>query len=141
MAILGPDVISFKITSSSSTGAYHDITQYIEEWSGFDLEAVLHQSETFGNAYAEQLYTGFRRLADITVKGPYNDVAASGPNALLGLANLGGERNIKVNVGTTNAYPKVDVIVKSYKIIPRRGELSMYEAVLAPTGAYTIATT
>ena len=137
----GPDFSAIYCTTVSSTGAFHNIAPYVEEFSGIDLQAILHESHTFGDAYAEQLYTGFRRLGDITLKGPYNDVAASGPNAILGLANLGGERVLKLNIGTTNAYPKIDVIVKSFKILPMRGELTMYESVLAPTGTYTIATT
>ena len=141
MAKLGADVFAIKITSSSSTGSYNDISQYVTDFSGLNIEAVLQESHTFGDAWKEQLYTGFKMGADITMKGFYDDVAATGPNALLGFTNLGGERVIKLNVGTTNAYPKMDVLIKSYDTLPKRGSLTEFQSVLTITGAITIATT
>jgi len=141
VAKTGGDAIGFKITSTSTTGSFHDLSQYVTEFSGLNIEAVLVDGHTFGDAWRESLYTGFRQGADITVRGFYDDVAASGPNALLGLTNLGGERVVKLNVGTTNAYPKFDVILKQYNTLPRRGELTMYESVMSITGAITTVTT
>ena len=141
MAKVGPDVFKFTITSSSSTGTFNDISNYITEFSGLNIEAVLQESHAFGDSWKEQLYTGFRMAADITVKGFYDDVAATGPNALLGQANIGGERVIKLNVGTTNSYPKMDVLVKSYDTLPKRGQLTEFSCVLAVTGAITFVTT
>ena len=141
MAKVGGDAWGIKITSTSATGSFNDISQYVEDFSGLNIEAVLSESHTFGDAWKEQLYTGFRQVGDITLKGKYDDAAATGPNALLGMANLGGERVVKLNFGTTNAYAKFDVMVKAYDVSPSRGAFTMFTSVLAPTGAVTTVTT
>ena len=141
MAKTTPDQVKLQITSVSSTGTFNDISQYITDLSGLNIEAVLQESHTFGDAWKEQAYTGFRTVADITVHGFYDDVAATGPNALLGMANLGGERVIKFSAGTTNSYAKMDVMLRSYDVMPKRGALTEFQSVLAPTGAITTVTT
>ena len=95
-----------------------------------------------GDAWVEQSFAGLRRVSPITISGFYDDVAASGPVAILGNAtDIGAERVVKVNFGTTNAYSKVDVIVSKFSKMPKRGELTRFEAELMPTGALTVVTT
>lgn len=135
-------VTAFKLTSSSATASFHDLSQYIDEFDGLEQLAELQESHTLGDAWAEQAYTGLRRISPIRIAGFYDDVAASGPHALLGqTTDIGAERVIKVNFGTTNAYPKCDVIVRRYSRRPTRGQLTRYEAELMPTGALTVVTT
>ena len=135
-------ITGFKATTSSATAAFHDISQYITEFDGLELLAETIESHGLGDAWAEVAYTGLRRISPIRIGGFYDDVAASGPHALFGNAtDLGAERVIKVNFGTTNAYPKCDVIVKRYSRKPARGELTKYEVELLPTGAITVVTT
>lgn len=142
MAKTGFDLVGFKCTSVSATTAYHDLSQYITEYSGFEWLAELEESHAMGDAWAEVAYTGFRRASPITIGGFYDDVAASGPHAIFGQAtDIGAERNIKLNFGTTNAYPKVDVIVKRYSRKAARGTLTKFEVELIPTGAVTVVTT
>ncbi len=142
MANTTPDQVRFKITASSSTTTYHDISQYLTDWAGFNHIANLQESHTFGDAWREQLYSGFNMADDITISGFFDDAATSGPHALLGLLTaLGNERSIKMSFGTTNAYIKTDVLIRSYNRIPTRGELTRYSAVLAPTGTPTLVTT
>ena len=142
MAKTDGSLVAFKLTSGSATTAFHDISQYIDEFSGLESMADLVESHTLGDSWLEQAYTGFRRMSPITIAGFYDDVAASGPNALLGNAtDLGAERVIKLNFGTTNAYPKTDVIIRRYSRKPARGALTRYEAELMPTGALTVVTT
>lgn len=134
--------ISLKITTTSATTAYHDLSQYITEFSGMELLAETEESHALGDAWVENFYTGLRRVSPITISGFYDDAAASGPHAILGnTTDVGASRNIKVNFGTTNAYPKVDVVVKRYNRRPVRGELTKFEAELLPTGAVTVVTT
>lgn len=135
-------ITAFKLTSTSATGAFHDISQYITEFDGLEILAETIESHTLGDAWAEVAYTGLRRMSPIKISGFYDDAAASGPNALLGNAtDVGAERVIKLNFGTTNAYPKTDVIVKRFSRKPVRGELTKFEAELLPTGALTVVTT
>ena len=142
MAFTTPDQVRFKCTTVSTTTTYNDLSNYITEWSGWNQMAVLQESHAFGDAWKEQAYSGFNQADDITIKGFYDDVAATGPHAIFGtLSMLGGERSIKMSFGTTNAYIKTDVLIRSYNRIPTRGELTRYEVVLAPTGTPTLVTT
>ena len=142
MARVGSDVMAVLITSASATSAFHDISPFVTEINGFMIEAMLEEITSFSDAWPRQGYTGIRSVGEITLSGPYDDVAASGPHALLGgLAQLGTERVLKLKFGTTNEYPKVDVLIKSYARDPERKALSKFTAVLAPTGAVTIGTT
>ena len=142
MAKVGSNVVNIKVTTASSTGAYHDIRDYVRTISGLNVQALTQESEAFGDSWKEHLYTGMNGVDDITLGGYYDDVAASGPHAIFGaIAVLGAERVIKLNLGTTNEYPKVDVIVAQYNRTPTVGELTGFELVLRPTGALTYATT
>ena len=142
MAKVDGSMMQIKVTTSSATGSFHDLAQYITDFSGLEILADLVESHTFGDAWVEQSYTGFKRVGDITLSGFYDDVAASGPHAIFGQSSdLGAERVMKINLGTTNAYPKFDFLVASYKRMPTRGELTRYEVVIKPTGALTVATT
>lgn len=143
MALIGSNAIVIKATTSSSTGSYRDISQYVTEFSGINFEAMLQETQAFGDSWKEQSFVGMYTQGDITLKGPYDDVAGGLVDTFTtgGLAVVGAERVIKVNMGTTNAYPKTDVIVKSISREPGVGKLSDFTVVLAPTGALTIATT
>ena len=142
MALQNGTVVEIYVTTASSTGAFHNIAGYVRSISGLNIEAMLQETHGFGDAWVEQSYVGMRRVDDITIGGFYDDVAASGPHAIFGaLATLGAERVIKLDLGTTNEYPKVDVIVKNYRRMPSIGEMTGYEVVLAPTGAVTYGTT
>ena len=135
-------ISAFRLTSTSATTAFHDLAQFITEFSGLEILAETEETHTMGDSWAEESFTGLRRVSPITIGGFYDDVAASGPHALLGnTTDIGAERVIKVNFGTTNAYPKTDVIVKRYSRKPVRGELTKWEAELLPTGAVTVVTT
>ena len=142
MAILGSNVFGVKVTSTSTTASYNDISNYVTAFSGWITEAILQESEAFGDSWQEQLYTGVNRMSDITLDTFYDDAANTSPVALFGtLAQLGGERSVKLNIGTTNAYPKFDVLIKSVERLPKRAELTGFRVVLAPTGAAVLATT
>lgn len=142
MAKTGWDVLKFQVTSVSATTTFHDISQYITDWSGLEILAELQESHALGDAWAEQAYANFRRMSPITFGGFYDDVAASGPHALFGNAtDLGAERVAKLNFGTTNAYPKFDFLIRRYTRKPNRGQLTGYEVEILPTGAITVVTT
>ena len=142
MALQNGTVIEIYVTTASSTGAFHNIAPFVRSISGLNIEAMLQETHGFGESWVEQSYVGMRRVDDITIGGYYDDVAASGPHAIFGaLAALGAERVIKFDFGTTNEYPKVDVVVKNYRRTGTVGEFTGYEVVLAPTGAVTYGAT
>ena len=141
MANRGQPDFQILVTTTSATAAYKDISQQVDTFGGFDVEALLAQSDGFGDSWREQLYTGIRQMGDITLGGFYDD-AATGVHTYFGNAtDLGAERSVKLNFaavsGTDEA--KFDVIVRSYKRSPARGALTRYDLTLVPTGAMTTA--
>ena len=146
MARVGSNVIAIRVTAASTTASFHNISDYVREISGLNVEAMLTESHTFGDSWVEQTYVGVAQIGDITISGFHDDssgaASSNSPHALFGtIAALGSERVVKLNLGTTNEYPKFDVLIKSYSRTPSVGELTGYEVVLSPTGAMTYVTT
>lgn len=134
--------IDFKISSNTASAAFHSLANYITDFSGINLEALTQESHALGDAWEEFSPTGLKRVQPITIGGFYDDVAASGPAALLGNAtDLGSERVVKVNMGTTNAYHKTKVIIKRFSRKPTRGELTKYEVEFLPSSGYSVVAT
>lgn len=127
------------ITSVSTTAVFNEISNYVDTLSGFNVEAMTQETHAFGDSFAEHAFTGVKRIDDITLGGFFDNAAATGPHVLLGPANLGGERVLKVYL-TTGESHKVDVIVAKYSAHPTRGELTRFESLLRPTGPYVTST-
>lgn len=131
-----------KVTTTSATGGWQDISQAVTEWSGLEIAGETEEVHGLGDAWTEHGFTGLKRTSPITLGGFYDDAAASGVQTIFGNAtDIGAERVLKMNFGTTNAYPKVDVIVKRWTRKPARGELTKFELELLPTGAVSVVTT
>ena len=142
MPNLGGDVVVIRVTSSSSTASFRDISAQVQDFSGLDFEAILQESHTFGDAWQENLYANFRKINEITFGGFYDDDTTTGVRGLFfQTTDVGAERVMKINFGSTNAYPKFDYLIRKSRLLPKRGELSMYEITIQPTGALTIAAT
>ncbi len=115
-------------------GTLKDISPYVTAINGIDTEQIVEEITAASDSYPRWAEVGLTQMSDITVSGPYDDVA-NGPDLL----KVGtGEKSFKVTVGGTNSL-SVEVIRKSFKWTFARGELTGYEAVLQPTGTITIA--
>lgn len=113
------------------------MTQYVQELGGVDIEAMLAESHSFGDAWVEAYWTGIRKMAEITVKGFYDDAASTGPDVIFNaVGNANATRTLKVTWGSTKT-TSVETYIKNYRRLPKRDELTGYEAVLVPTGAPT----
>lgn len=134
--------MSLKVTTTSATAAFQDISQTITEFSGLEIAGETQESHGLGDAWVEHYFAGLKRVSPITLGGFYDDDGTSGVQTIFGNASdIGAERVIKINFGTANAFPKMDVIVKRWSRKPSRGELIAFEVELLPTGAVTVATT
>lgn len=142
MAKVDYTMTKFQITSTSTTGAYHDIGPYITEMSGLELEGLTEEIHGMGAVWTENAFVGVKQISPITISGFYDNAAASGPVALLGnTSDIGAERNIKLNMGTTNAYPKLDVIIRKFSRRPIRSELTKFECEFLPCSTMSIVAT
>lgn len=144
MANRGQPEFQIQVTTTSATTSFRDISQQVDTINGFGVEALLEQSDAFGDSWREQLYTGIRQMDDLTLEGFFEDTAtATGVHAIFGQAtDLGAEREMELNFalaagGTDVAH--FDLIIRRYERVVRRGGLTRYRAVVAPTGAMTTA--
>ena len=145
MANRGQSEFSITVTTTSATAAFRDISQQVDTINGFSVEAVLEQSDAFGDAWREQLYTGIRQMDDVTFSGFFEDTAtATGVNAIFGQAtDLGAEREMELNFAVAAGGSDVahfDMLIRRYRKMPSRGALTRNEATVAPSGAMTTAT-
>lgn len=130
-----------EIQVDDSSGSLVDMSNYIREFNGFDVEAMVEDGHAFGDSWVEQLFSGLRKANDITIKGQYDDTATTGPNVMFNdVGNTGssgaGTRTLKVTWGNSK-YTQVEVWIKSYRRLPSVGKLTEYEVVLSPSGAVT----
>ena len=140
MAKYGFNQTLFGVTTASGSTTIKDLSQYVDTWSGADIEAILQESHTMGDSWKEFLYTNIRELKPITLDGFYDDVAASGPHAVFGqTSDLGAQRDAECDFGASDII-HFTYLLRSYKRQPTRNELTRYSAVLQPTGAVSTAT-
>lgn len=124
-----------------------NMSSYITEFNGINIEAMLQESHTFGDSWVEKLFAGLNQIGDVTLKGFYDDTATTGPNAIFNdvgnVATTGtGLRTLEITWDSVAQAAgsrtfTVETIIKAYNRLPSRGGLTMFEAVLTCTGAPT----
>lgn len=136
MAEYGPaDII---IEFDDSGGTLRVMTPYILTINGFDVEAAMEETTTFGLAWKTSKGTGVRMASNIVLGGNYNDTASTGPDAIFKTVVSGpsvATRTFKITYGSTNA-SSCETNIKKYGRKPGK-LLTKFEAELEPTGAVT----
>lgn len=143
MANRGQPDFTITVTTTSATAAFRDISQQVDTINGLNLEALLEQSDAFGDSWREFLYTGVKQADDLVIEGFYEDTAtATGVAAIFGNASdLGAEREVELNfAGAGSDVSHFDALVRSWWRGPRRGALTRYRLTLSPSGAVTTTT-
>lgn len=130
---------SVVIEFDNSVNALVNMSQHITEMNDINIEATLVDSHTYGDSWVEKLFAQLRNVGDITLKGFYDDAAATGPDVIFNdvgnTASSGaGTRTLKVTWGGTKT-STVETWIKSYKRIAQRGNLTMFEVTLSPSGS------
>jgi len=129
---------SVTITFDDSGGTPRDVTQYVTEINGVEVEAMTDATHAFGDAWEEHTGTGMRKVAPIVVKGFYDDAATSGPHVVfsaLDTSPSASTRTLAVAHGGTNGTATVECRCVKYKIAGKVGKLTEFEATLLPTGS------
>ena len=74
---------SVVVAFDNSGGTPVTMTTYVQEINGISVEALLEQSDSFGDSWVEMLPVGVRKVSgDITLGGFYDDTATTGPDAI-----------------------------------------------------------
>ena len=139
MGKFGSASVKISLTSASNTTTLHDISQYVDEFNGVEIEALLQNSHAFGDAWEESLHVGVSKINPLTLSGFYDDAAATGPHALFGqTSQLGKKRTVEVDFGASDIVAST-VVISKYARSAKRGELTRYQVELQPSGAPTTA--
>lgn len=142
MARYGGDQVGYFVTTTSATASFRDISQQVLDFSGLDLEALLEQGHTFGDAWEESAFTGMKKINEITLTTFWDDDTSTGVQGIFGNASdVGAERVMKIHLGTANLYPKFDYVIKKVTKKPTVGQLTKCDIVIVPSGALTVVTT
>jgi len=129
------------IAYDDSGGTPQTITQHVQSINDVDVESVLEEKHSFGDAWEEHLPIGIGRVGAIELSGLYDDdAAANGPNTLF--ANRVPETPASTTRTLTITWRSgktttVETYLISYRRTPDRNGLTKYTARLQPTGAVT----
>ena len=126
--------------SAYSSGNYVDLSDYITEFSGWeqlrnliDITGASEDATKYGDS-------GVTQHPEVTVGGPYDDVAAGLVATTKGIA--GATRTLQVcwdDVETSASdKQRVNVIVKRVSRNPRQNELTQYAIILQPIGSISV---
>ena len=139
MSFYGSDDLTFVMDSTAGTTV--NITQSIQTINGVDIEAMMEETHTFGDSWVEQLFTGVRKIGEMTVGGLYDDDADTGSDFMfndVGNTKTNGTttRTVVVLFGGSKTFTG-EAWIKNFKRLPSRGALTRFESVLAFSGAAT----
>lgn len=132
MSKYGSDDVVIEVDNSG--GTLVNLSQYIDTINEINISAMIQESHAFGDSWVEQLYTGVKMTAPITIEGFYDDTSSTGPDVVLN--SLGDTRTFKITYGSTKT-TSVEAVITSYVRRPVRGELTRFTCTLTPTGAVT----
>lgn len=124
------------IEFDNSGGTLQNMSQYVREINGVDVNAILQESHSFGDAWFEFLATGLKKMEKVTLKGFYDDTATTGPDAIFNAPGNTTTRTLKLTWGGTKT-TAVETIIESYRRIPTLNNITVFETVVQPTGAVT----
>ena len=120
-------------------GTPQDMSTYITEINGIDIEAITEDSTPFGSAWQQALATGNFKMADVELGGYYDDAATTGPDVVFNVLAVGPAavtRTLKVTYGSTKC-TSVEVLIVKYTRLPARNGITKFKVLLRPTGAVT----
>jgi len=130
---------SVVINYDNAGGTPVDMSQHVLDINGVEVEAILEETHSFGDAWFESLATGLRRMADVVLGGLYDDVGTTGPDVIFNAVTTGpavATRTLQVVYGSTKS-TTVETVNMKYGRKLARGALHKYEVTLRPTGAVT----
>lgn len=132
---------SFKdlvIEFDNDAGALQNISQYVLDIDGVEIEGKFEEGHAAGEAWVKQLFVGIKEMKEVTIGGFYNDAASPAPDKLFfdGGTAIGATRTLAVTYGGTKK-TTAEMGIKSYKRGLARDKLHRYEVKLLLCGTVT----
>lgn len=131
MANYGPNSLIISFTDSGATPRI--MTPFVRTFNGMDVQAILVDNTTFGVAWQQWLYSNINKVAPVTMRGRYDDVAL-GPNAIFNAP--GATRTLLVTWGGSKTSSS-SALIADFKRIPVVNDLLDYEVTVNLSGTVT----
>jgi hypothetical protein len=138
MAKYGSNEIKLEVDDGTiaSPGSYVEVSTDMIDIPAIDKEMLTEEGHGFCEDWVRNLATGLNRANDITVKGFYDD-ETDGTHELFNRVGIATNIQISWNITGTPKTTIIPVLIKNYRRIPARGELTKFEAVLITAGEPT----
>lgn len=130
---------SLAISCDNSSGTPVVMTAYVTSIGSVEIESLLEESHSFGDAWFESLATGVRRMSDVVLGGFFDDTSSTGPDAIWNAVADGPtatSRTLLITWGGSKT-TSVEVLITKYSRTAVRNELTKFEVTLTPTGTVT----
>lgn len=117
------------------------ITPYVQTISGVKITAASQLITAFGDTWDKTSPTGIKKVEPITLGGFFDDTATVGPHVVFltpdttiydGTTTT--SRTLVIVFGNSKTFT-VEVILSSYEVLGKNGNLTEYVAVLTPVGS------
>lgn len=127
----------FQISLDDEVPALKNISAFVTEFSGLNLEEVLEELTAASDSEDRYAPVGLQKKEPITISGPYDDVA----DGLVDVTKTskGSIRTLTLSFDGAATTATVEVYIKSVNTRPTRGGFTMIDVVVQPTGALVIA--
>lgn len=135
MAKYGPDDLTIEVDDDEG-GSLDDISGHVDTINGLELSALLEQSNTFGDSWVEQLFTGVKQASPVTLEGFYDDGAGADTPKSMFNNSVGETRSVRLTWGGSST-SSFEAILSAYSRSASRDGSLRYSATLTPTGAVT----
>lgn len=117
------------ITYDNSAGTPVNVSQYITDFNGIPIQAIVQDTHTFGDSWVERTFAGVKDIGEITLKGFYDDTVTTGPDAVFN--RVGNTTNGTLLIGWGGSKTTTfETTIKSYNRTAGRGQLVGFEVVL-----------
>ena len=133
MARVGFDVLAISLDNPTSPA---DISAYVTEIDGLEREMVLQDVTAAGDDDEAHAPVGLKRAGQVTLRGPYNDDAASLNGVALNLVGVAASATLLITwkSGKTSS---MECWLSKISRKPVKGAFHGVEVVLQTTGAVT----
>ena len=131
MAKYGPSDLIISVDDSGDSPV--TVTAFIDSQTAVEIEAIIEESHSFGKSWVEHLFTGIKRMSELTFEGFYDDAAANFDAIFIG---IGGTRTVLLTWGSSKT-TSFEVIITKYVRTTGRNASTRATATLMPTGTVT----
>ena len=131
MAKYGPSDLIISVDDSGDSPV--TVTAFIDSQTAVEIEAIIEESHSFGKSWVEHLFTGIKRMSELTFVGFYDDAAANFDAIFIG---IGGTRTVLLTWGSSKT-TSFEAIITKYVRTAGRNASTRATATLMPTGTVT----